>query len=163
VIGLGRSPARVGDAEVVVADVLDRTAVGRTVRSAAPDVIVHRLTAVPDPVDPRHLARVMALTNRLRTEGTANVLAAAGNRRVIVQGVAYAYDPAGSAVKDEDAPLWRDPPAQFAPVVAALEKQERRVTRPEGWCCAWATSTARAPASPPTAASAECSAPASSR
>jgi len=36
------------------------------------------LTAIPDPVDPRHLARDMALTNRLRTQGTANLLAAAG-------------------------------------------------------------------------------------
>ena len=42
--------------------------------------------------------------------------------------VAYAYDPAGSPVKDEDAPLWRDPPAQFGPEVAALVEQERRVT-----------------------------------
>jgi hypothetical protein len=56
-------------------------------------VIVHLLTAIPDPVDPRHLARDMALTNRLRTEGTANLLAAAAGTRVVVQGVAYAYDP----------------------------------------------------------------------
>ena len=42
--------------------------------------------------------------------------------------VAYAYDPAGSPVKDEDAPLWRHPPAQFGPEVAALVEQERRVT-----------------------------------
>jgi nucleoside-diphosphate-sugar epimerase len=73
------------------------------------------LTAIPDPVDPRHLARDMALTNRLRTQGTANLLAAAGGARVIVQGVAYAYDPAGPPVKDEDAPLWHHPPTQFAP------------------------------------------------
>jgi nucleoside-diphosphate-sugar epimerase len=98
------------------------------VRSAAPDVIVHMLTAIPDPVDPRHLARDMAPTNRLRTQGTANLLAAASGARVITQGVAYAYDPVGSPVKDEDAPLWRDPPTQFAPVVAALRNLERRVT-----------------------------------
>lgn len=128
VIGLARRPSRLGDGEVVAADALDRAAVARAVRSAAPDVIVHMLTAVPDPVDPRHLARDMALTNRLRTEGTANLVAAAKGIRVIAQGVAYAYDPAGSAVNDEDAPLWQDPPAQFAPVMAASEKQERRVT-----------------------------------
>lgn len=51
----------------------------------------------------------------------AEVLAAAGGGvRMIAQGVAYAYDPAGGPVKDEDAPLWRHPPTQFAPVVAAL-------------------------------------------
>jgi nucleoside-diphosphate-sugar epimerase len=95
-------------------------------------VIVHMLTAVPDPIDPRHLARDMALTNRLRTQGTANLLAAAGETRVIAQGVAYAYDPAGSPVKDEDAPLWRRPPSQFAPVVAALRDMECRVAAAGG-------------------------------
>jgi nucleoside-diphosphate-sugar epimerase len=69
----------------------------------------------------------MAMTNRLRTQGTANLLAAAAGARVIVQGVAYAYDPAGSPVKDEDAPLWQNPPTQFAPVVDALRDMERRV------------------------------------
>ena len=107
VIGLANAPARLPGAEVVAADALDRAAVAKAVRAADPDVIVHMLTAIPDPIDPRHLARDMALTNRLRTQGTANLLAAAGGARMIAQGVAYAYDPAGSPVKDEDAPLWR--------------------------------------------------------
>jgi nucleoside-diphosphate-sugar epimerase len=128
VVGLARTPTRLPHAEVMAADALDRTVVAKAVRAADPDVIVHMLTAIPDPVDPRHLARDMALTNRLRTQGTANLLAAAHGVRVIAQGVAYAYDPAGSPVKDEDAPLWRDPPTQFAPAVAALREQERRVT-----------------------------------
>jgi len=132
VTGLARAPARLTDAEVVAADALDATAVAGAVRWAAPDVIVHMLTAIPDPVDPRHLARDMALTNRLRTQGTANLLAAAGGARVIAQGVAYAYDPAGSPVKVEDAPLWHHPPSQFAPVVAAADEQERRVTAAGG-------------------------------
>jgi nucleoside-diphosphate-sugar epimerase len=128
VTGLARTPTRLPDTQVVAADALDPTAVAGAVRSAAPDVIVHMLTAIPDPVDPRHLARDMAPTNRLRTQGTANLLAAAPGTRVITQGVAYAYDPAGSPVKDEDAPLWQHPPTQFAPVVAALRDMERRVT-----------------------------------
>jgi nucleoside-diphosphate-sugar epimerase len=110
VTGLARSPARLPGAEMVAADALDPVAVARAVEAARPDVVVHMLTAIPDPVDPGHLARDMALTNRLRTQGTANLLAAAKGVRVIAQGVAYAYDPAGSSVKDEDAPLWRDPP-----------------------------------------------------
>jgi nucleoside-diphosphate-sugar epimerase len=85
VVGLARTPARLPDAEVLAADALDRAAVQRAVLAAGPDVIVHMLTAIPDPVDPRHLARDMALTNRLRTQGTANLLAAAGGARVIVQ------------------------------------------------------------------------------
>ena len=132
VVGLARTPARLPEAEVLAADALDSTAVADAVRAAAPDVIVHMLTAIPDPVDSRHLARDMALTNRLRTQGTANLLAAAGGARMIAQGVAYAYDPAGPPVKDEDAPLWRGPPAQFAPVVAALRDMERRVAAAGG-------------------------------
>ena len=132
VIGLAGSAMRPPDTDVVIADALDTTAVAVAVRSVAPDVIVHMLTAIPDPLDPRHVARDMALTNRLRTEGTANLLAAANGARVIAQGVAYAYDPSGTSVKDEHAPLWRNPPTQFAPVVAAAADQERQVTSAGG-------------------------------
>jgi nucleoside-diphosphate-sugar epimerase len=132
VTGLARTPTRLPDAEVVAADALDPAAVQRALRAADPDVIVHMLTAIPDPIDPRHLARDMALTNRLRTQGTANLIAAADGARVIAQGVAYAYDPAGSPVKEEDAPLWQNPPTQFAPVVAAAVEQERRVSAADG-------------------------------
>ena len=132
VVGLARTPARLPDAEVLAADALDRTAVAKAVSAAASEVIVHMLTAIPDPVDPRHLARDMAPTNRLGTEGTANLLAAADGARVIAQGVAYAYDPAGSPVKDEDAPLWRHPPGQFAPVLAALRDMEHQVAAAGG-------------------------------
>ena len=132
VTGLARAPGRLPGTEVVVADALDPAAVAHAVRAAAPEVIVHMLTALPDPIDPRHLARDMALTNELRTQGTANLLAAAGGARMIAQGVAYAYDPAGSPVKDEDAPLWRHPPTQFAPVVDALRDLEHRVTTAGG-------------------------------
>lgn len=132
VVALARTPTRLSDVDVVAADALDATALTRAVRTAAPDVVVHMLTAIPDPLDPKHLARDMAQTNRLRTEGTANLIAAAGGARVISQGLAYAYDPAGAQVKDEDAPLWRDPPAEFAPVVAALRDMEEQVTATGG-------------------------------
>ena len=133
VIGLANRPARLPGADLIVADALDPAAVAGAVRSAAPDVIVHMLTAIPDPIDPRHLARDMALTNRLRTEGTANLVAAAGGAaRIIAQGIAYAYDPAGSPVKDEDAPLWRHPPGQFPPVLAALRDMEHQVAAAGG-------------------------------
>jgi nucleoside-diphosphate-sugar epimerase len=132
VIGLGRTPARLPDAEVVVADALDPAAIYDAVRAAAPQVIVHLLTAIPDPIDPRHLARDMALTNRLRTQATANLLAVADGTRVIAQSLAYAYDPAGTPVKDEDDPLWRRPPTQFAPVVDALGDLEHQVTTAGG-------------------------------
>ncbi|GAA3603533.1 NAD(P)-dependent oxidoreductase [Nonomuraea rosea] len=120
-IGLSRSPG----AEVRV-DALDRAATLRAVRQVAPDAVVHLLTAIPQAIDPRRIDRQFALTNRLRTEATANLIEAAPDARFIAQGLAYAYAP-GPGPADEDAPLWRDAPKRFAPVVAALEAMERQV------------------------------------
>jgi hypothetical protein len=78
------------------------------------------LTAIPTQIDPKRMAHQFEHTNRLRTEGTRNLLAAAtavDARRFIAQGLAYAYDPRGNGPADEDQPFWRDPPPQFAPVV----------------------------------------------
>ncbi len=61
-------------AEPVVADALDADAVGRAVGEAAPDVIVHQLTAIPPKINMRRFDREFALTNRLRTEGTDHLL-----------------------------------------------------------------------------------------
>lgn len=121
-IGLSRS----GDGpagRTLAADALDRDAVSRAVREAAPDAVVNLLTAIPAALDPKHLARDFAVTNRLRTEGTRNLYDAArgaGTARVLAQGLAYAYRPA-AGLADEDAPLWTErAPKQFAPVLAAL-------------------------------------------
>ncbi|GGK04221.1 dTDP-glucose 4,6-dehydratase [Pilimelia anulata] len=132
-VGLARSRARAADWEavggtLVTADALDRGALLAAVRAAAPDTVVHLLTAIPADADPKRLARVFGPTNRLRTEGTRNLLAAAeqaGVERVVVQSVAFAYDPAGSGPADEDVPFWPRPPAQFAPVLDALRELER--------------------------------------
>ena len=121
--------------EFVVADALDRPALSRAVRRAAPDAIVHMLTAIPAELNPRRLARDFAPTNRLRTEGTRNLLEAArelGAARVITEGIAYAYDPAGAGLADEDAPFWQRPPAQFVPVLAALRELEERTAAAGG-------------------------------
>jgi nucleoside-diphosphate-sugar epimerase len=100
----------------VILDGLDREAVIAAVRAAAPDVIVHEMTALADLRSLRNADRVFAATNELRTRGTDNLLAAAaraGTRRVIAQGYAGAAPdkPAGGALKTEDEPLdWRSIP-----------------------------------------------------
>lgn len=98
------------------------------VSPAAPDAVVNLLTAIPAALDPKHLARDFAVTNRLRTEGTRNLYEAAGRAgatRVLAQGLAYAYQP-GDGLADEDAPLWTDrTPKQFRPVLDALVELER--------------------------------------
>ncbi|TDC48278.1 NAD(P)-dependent oxidoreductase [Actinomadura sp. KC345] len=127
VTGLARTRGADGG-RLVTADALDRGAVTRAVAEAAPDAVVNLLTAIPAAPDPRRLARDFAATNRLRTEGTRNLYAAAekaGAGRILAEGLAYAYQP-GDGLAGEDAPLWTDrTPKQFAPVLAALVELER--------------------------------------
>lgn len=135
VIGLARSQTGLrADYPVLYADALDREALTAAVGHAKPDAVVHLLTAIPNQVNPKWLAADFEVTNRLRTVGTRNLLDAAnrvGVTKVITQGLAYAYRPIGSPVKDEDAPLWTDGPSQFRPVVKALVEHER-LTRSVG-------------------------------
>ncbi|MFC9636372.1 NAD-dependent epimerase/dehydratase family protein [Streptomyces mirabilis] len=137
VVALARSPRRTAaleaaGADVTVADALDRDPLLAAVRQAAPDAVVNLLTAIPSDVNPRRLAKDFALTNRLRTEGTRNLMEAArvaGVRRIVAQGLAYGYQP-GAGLANEDAPLWHSAtPRQFAPVLAALiSLEEQTVT-----------------------------------
>ncbi|MDX6668583.1 MAG: hypothetical protein QOK04_1963 [Solirubrobacteraceae bacterium] len=135
VIGMARSVQRArelegGGAEAVVADALDRDGVIAAVREARPDAVVHQLTAIPAALNPKKFAQQFEQTNRLRTEGTHNLLAAseaAGAGSVVAQSVAFMYDPIGDAVKDEDAPLYADPPPEFRAPLEALLELERAV------------------------------------
>jgi nucleoside-diphosphate-sugar epimerase len=82
VIGTCQSPAKMErlralGAEPVVLDALDRQAVREAVTRAEPDAIVYQATALADMRFGRNFDRTFAQTNRLRTEGTDNLLAAA--------------------------------------------------------------------------------------
>jgi nucleoside-diphosphate-sugar epimerase len=115
-------------------DLLDSRAVHQAVAAASPEAVVHLATAIPAQVNPKTMARDFELTNRLRSEGTRNLLDAArgtGVRRFIAQGLAYAYQPA-PGLADEDAALWIRPPAQFAPILAALRELERGTRDAQG-------------------------------
>ncbi len=122
---------RAAGAEAAVADALDAEAVSEAVHRARPEAIVHQLTAIPQRLDPRKIVRDFALTDRLRTEGTRNLVAAAravGGARVIAQSIAFAYEPgAAGAVHGEDDPLISDPPAQFRRSAQAVAELERTV------------------------------------
>jgi nucleoside-diphosphate-sugar epimerase len=119
--GLGATP--------VLGDALDGDAVMDAVAEARPEVIVHQLTAIPrSGVNPRKLGEAFAATNRLRREGTRNLVAAAeryGVSRVIAQSVAFAYRTDGPEILDESAPLDTDADGdwgEIARAVAALEE-----------------------------------------
>jgi nucleoside-diphosphate-sugar epimerase len=68
-------------AEAVVMDGLDTGSVAEAVGAAGPDAIVHQMTAIAPThagkPDMKHFDRWFATTNRLRTEGTDHLLAAA--------------------------------------------------------------------------------------
>src|SRR6266498_4064995 len=64
-------------ADGVVMDGLDALSVGEAVAAARPDAIVHQMTAIAGMPDMKHIDRWFATTNRLRTEGTDHLLAAA--------------------------------------------------------------------------------------
>ncbi|MFD2081662.1 Nucleoside-diphosphate-sugar epimerase [Actinopolymorpha cephalotaxi] len=114
----------------VMADALDRAQVETAVREAAPEVIVHQLTAIGH-VDTRHFERSFAATDRLRIEGTDNLLAAAratGVRRFIAQSNgAFTYARTGGPVKTEQDPLENSPIPAMAPMIAAIKHLEKAV------------------------------------
>lgn len=119
----------------VVADALKPDQVAAAVATAQPEVIIHELTAIPDTLDMRHFDRDFALTNRLRTEGTDNLLSAGhavGVQRFIAQSFFAAYARPGAAVKTEDDPLDPAPAKEMRGVVAAIRHLEAQVLG-AGW------------------------------
>jgi 2-alkyl-3-oxoalkanoate reductase len=141
VIGTCRSPGnaervRALGAEPVTLDLLDPRAVRQAVLEARPEAIVHQATALAGVRFGRSLDRSFGPTNRLRTEGTDALLAAAreaGVRRVVAQSFAsYRYAREGGPVKTEDDPLDPDPPAMARETNAAMRHLDEAVTNAGG-------------------------------
>jgi nucleoside-diphosphate-sugar epimerase len=137
VAGMTRSESKQGlvrelGGQPVVADALDRGSVTESVTRHEPDVIVHQLTAIPRAPDMRHFARDFAQTNRLRTEGTDHLLAAAraaGVRRFVAQSYAAGiFAREGGPVKREEDPLDARPPEQVRATIDAIRHLEEAVT-----------------------------------
>ena len=85
--------------------------------------MVHLLTAIPDRINPRRISHDFAQTNRLRTEGTLNLVDAAARGRSQTgdhPGLGTVYEPNGADAATEDVPFWQHPPKEFRPVLDAL-------------------------------------------
>jgi nucleoside-diphosphate-sugar epimerase len=110
--------------------------VKRAIVEAEPEVVLHELTAIPADLQPKHIDRDFALTNRLRTEGTDNLLAAAravGSRRFVAQSfTSWPFARTGGPVKTEEDPLDPEPPEQFRRTLDAIRRLESTVTGAEG-------------------------------
>jgi nucleoside-diphosphate-sugar epimerase len=126
-------------ADGVVMDGLDAVSVGEAVAAARPEVIVHQMTALSmahaGKPDLRHPDRFFAATNRLRSEGTDHLLAAAeatGVSHVVAQSFgAFGGIREGGWVKTEEDPM--DPGPASAPKGAeAIRHVEDAVVRAGG-------------------------------
>lgn len=129
---------REAGAKAAIVDGLDRAAVIAAVRAAAPEVIVHEMTALAEMRNLRNLDRVFAVTNELRVRGTDNLLAAAaeaGTMRVVAQGyTGWPNERAGGPVKTEADPLDSRVVPSAARTLEAIRHVEEAVPRavPEG-------------------------------
>ncbi len=141
VIGTSRSPEKAArlralGAEPVALDLLDPRAVRKAVLDAKPDAIVHEATALANLRDFKHFDRSFAQTNRLRTEGTDALLAAArdaGVRCFVAQSFASArYAREGGMVKSEDDPLDPTPVPAMRETIAAMRYLDQAVTNAGG-------------------------------
>jgi D-arabinose 1-dehydrogenase-like Zn-dependent alcohol dehydrogenase len=95
VAGMTRSPDKAGrlrdlGAEPVICDVFDAEALAEAVAAYGPDCVFHQLTDLPDNVT--DMASFGARNDRIRSEGTHNLLAAAvaaGAEQFIAQSIAW--------------------------------------------------------------------------
>src|SRR5436190_1040026 len=142
VVGTTRTPSKVNQlraagAEPVVLDVLDRDAVIDALTGAEPEVVVHQATALAGFTDFRKFEEGFAQTNRLRTEGTDNLLEGMRRfpvRRIVAQSYAGpgAFARTGGFVKTEEDGFDPDPPAAMRRTVEAMAYLERAVLGTDG-------------------------------
>jgi nucleoside-diphosphate-sugar epimerase len=136
VVGMTRSQQKAQlirdlGAEPVVADAFDADGLRSAVVDARPDAVIHELTDIPRAVDPRRFEEQFARNNRLRREGTRNLVAAAqaaGARRLIAQSIAFVYRYGGGILHSEEDPLAVD----MGDVVTSVANLEDAVTGAQG-------------------------------
>jgi nucleoside-diphosphate-sugar epimerase len=123
-------------ADAVVMDGLDAGSVAEAVAGARPDAIVHQMTSIAGKPDIKHMDRWFATTNRLRTEGTDHLLAAAGATGV-PNVVAQSYGSwngirRGGWVKTEEDPLDPMTGTAASPGMEAIRHVEESVVEAGG-------------------------------
>jgi 2-alkyl-3-oxoalkanoate reductase len=114
-------------------DLLDHAAVSTLVQQVAPDAIVHLATALSRLGNNlRRFDQMFAVTNQLRTAGTANLIEASRLTswpRLVVQSFCgWPWARTGGPVKSEEDPLDPDPPKAFRKTLQAIVSLESQVT-----------------------------------
>ncbi|WP_225830315.1 NAD(P)-dependent oxidoreductase [Streptomyces sp. NK08204] len=123
-------------AEGVVMDGLDAASVDEAVGKARPDTIVHQMTAISANPDMKYIDQWFALTNRLRTEGTDHLLAAAeanGVSHIVAQSYgSWNGIREGGWVKTEEDPLPLEKGTRMETVTQAIHHVEEVVLKADG-------------------------------
>ena len=119
--------------EPAIADVFDADAVKAALIRAQPEVVIEQLTALPKTYTGESMSAAAPLSQRIRLEGGANVLAAAqasGVRRYLRQSIAFWGVP-GKELANEETPLALDAsPAVTADVRTVTEIERRLLETP---------------------------------
>jgi nucleoside-diphosphate-sugar epimerase len=126
VVGMTRREERTSliralGAEPAVADAFDAERLRQAVIDARPDV--------------KTFSEQLERNNRLRREGTRNLVQAAlaaGARRIVAQSIAFAYKQQGSGLRVEDDPLALDEPDPWGDTVRAVAALEEGVLGGDG-------------------------------
>jgi nucleoside-diphosphate-sugar epimerase len=134
VTGTTRSADKAGQIEAmcgqpVVVDVFDAAALRDAVVAARPDVVIHQLTDLPAAPGTPAYKDGQQRNNRLRREGTRNLVdaaIAAGVKRIIAQSVAFCYAP-GDGPRHETDPLDTSAEGTRALTVAGVVALEQAV------------------------------------
>ncbi len=108
VAGMTRSPGKTEmlrelGAEPVLCDVYDADALSEEVTRFGTELVMHQLTDLPDHAD--QIGDYRDRNNRMRTEGTRNLIAAmkaAGAERLIAQSIAWRPPAGGEAVEGHE-------------------------------------------------------------
>ena len=140
VTGLARDedsakPLQDAGAGIAIADAFDGEMMRGVFATAQPEVIVNQLTELPSRIDPRRVPEQFADNDRLRIEGTRNMIMAArpfAAKRIVAQSIALAYSPDDGSLADEDAPLNLDAPPPWGATVSAIADMERQVMEARG-------------------------------
>jgi 2-alkyl-3-oxoalkanoate reductase len=116
--------------EPAIVDMFDADAVKQAVAAAQPEVVIHQLTSIPRAMNPKRILEEFETNNRLRREGTRNLVEgakAAGARRIVAQSFGQAYAP-GSGLRVETDPL----AVEQGDIVRAIADLEQTVTEADG-------------------------------
>jgi nucleoside-diphosphate-sugar epimerase len=141
VVATTRTPGKIATlraagADALLVDGLDKEAVMKAVASSRPDVIVHQMTALASIRNLKKFDEEFALTNRLRTEGTENLLAAArvaGTQKLLAQSyTGWTNERRGGRIKTEDDPLDSNPPKAMIKTLGAIRTLETMALKASG-------------------------------